>query len=146
VIGGGPLEGEVLRQAADPECPVKCVGFVNQGALPVYMQAIDVLVVPSKSDAHPLVVTEALALSKPVIISDKCGNWGYSDVVRPGINGYVFRWNDKTSLIHNILLLVDEERRRRMAEAGAEISRSQDVSEAARMVEMGIDRIVEEGF
>lgn len=58
--------------------PHKVVGRISRA---------DVLVLPSRWDGWGIVVNEAFMASVPVIVSDMCGA---SDVVKDGINGFVF--------------------------------------------------------
>ena len=63
------------------------------------MAAADLLVLPSRGDGWGMVVNEALAVGVPVIVSDACGA---SDLIRHGVNGYVFRSED-TRALHDCL-------------------------------------------
>jgi glycosyltransferase involved in cell wall biosynthesis len=59
------------------------------------MAAADLLVLPSRWDGWGMVVNEALAVGVPVIASNACGA---SDLIRHGINGYIFDSEDTQAL------------------------------------------------
>lgn len=62
---------------------------------PASYRAADVFVSPSLSDSAPNTVLEALASGLPVIVSDACGA---SNLIEPGVNGFVYPWNDARAL------------------------------------------------
>lgn len=64
-----------------------------QGDMTKFYQSIDCLVSPSREDTFGLVVLEAMANSRPVIISNRCGA---VDIINEGENGWVFEYNNKT--------------------------------------------------
>lgn len=55
--------------------------------VPLRLATAGLLVLPSRWDGWGLVVNEALAAGVPVVVSDRCGA---ADLVRNGVNGYVF--------------------------------------------------------
>lgn len=56
--------------------------------IPEFMALADVLVLPSYSEPWGLVVNEAMACRKAVIVSNKCGC--AKDLIKEGINGFTF--------------------------------------------------------
>lgn len=56
--------------------------------IPKYMALADVLVLPSYSEPWGLVVNEAMACGKAIVVSDKCGC--AIDLVKNGENGFTF--------------------------------------------------------
>ena len=97
VIGDGELLNPLQEQ-------LKVYGMTDrvnfEGVLPTdkvqerLMQA-DLVVTPSRGDGWGLVVNEAFSVGVPVIVSDRCGA---ADLVRDGINGYIFRSEDVEDL------------------------------------------------
>lgn len=69
VIGDGPLEGGLRRQAdrLGVAGRVDFLGHVDHDQLPAYYAAADALVLPSGSEGMPNVVLEAMACGTPVI-------------------------------------------------------------------------------
>jgi glycosyltransferase involved in cell wall biosynthesis len=87
--GAGPLLEELQGQASEsPNC--RLLGFINLDELPSLFVASDVLVHPSSADPHPLVCSEAAISGLPMILSDRIGAVGPTDVARPGENALVY--------------------------------------------------------
>jgi len=78
--------------------------------------ASDLFVMLSTFDTFGMVVLEAMAARLPVIVS---ANVGARDLVEEGVNGFVLRdGRDADAAAGKILLLLDENRRAAMGEAG----------------------------
>jgi glycosyltransferase involved in cell wall biosynthesis len=87
LVGNGPLEAEVRREAAgDPT--IFFAPFQNQAAMPRTWAAGNVVVVCSQSETWALVVNEAMCLGRAVIVSDHVGC--AEDLVEHGKNGLIF--------------------------------------------------------
>jgi glycosyltransferase involved in cell wall biosynthesis len=71
VLGDGELRAEVERRAAG--LPVRCLGFVNQGALPGWYACADLLALPSGREPWGLVVNEGMACGLVPVVSDAVG-------------------------------------------------------------------------
>ncbi|MFQ3598833.1 MAG: glycosyltransferase family 4 protein [Chloroherpetonaceae bacterium] len=134
LIGGGTLEPVIDKRLAELNGEVVKVGFVNQSQLPYYYAAMDVFVCPSKIDSHPLVVSEAMAAGTPVILSDRCGNWGYSDILQHRYNGLVYPCGNLEKLTDAILHLADSERRSIYSAHAKEVVATQDLERTAQVV------------
>lgn len=74
--------------------------FQNQTAMPIVYQACDLFCLPSTSETWGLAVNEAMVVGKAVLVSTKVGC--AVDLVKPGINGEVFRSNDLDDLIQKL--------------------------------------------
>jgi glycosyltransferase involved in cell wall biosynthesis len=74
-VGDGELAGELRAQLTLPGAPAATLtGFLNQAGIPAAFVAADCLVLPSDyGETWGLVVNEALAAGRPVIVSDHCG-------------------------------------------------------------------------
>lgn len=117
VIGAGP-EGDALRERAKAEkLPVAFTGFVNQSALPAHYAAIDCLVVPSNSESWGLVVNEAMAAGRPVIVSDRVGC--APDLIEESQTGFSYPVGDIAGLTDRMLTL-----RRTIRERAVELGAS----------------------
>lgn len=98
VVGNGELQDQVARIATAHPDRVKLVPFQNQSRMPVVYRAADLFVLPSAfGETWGLAVNEALACSRPVIVSDHVGC--APDVVKPGQNGWVFPADDWNAFI-----------------------------------------------
>jgi glycosyltransferase involved in cell wall biosynthesis len=89
------------------------VHFIGKTSkIPLLMRSVDFFVFPSRYEAHPLVLLEALASGLPVVVS---GNFGAADYIRGG--GIVFDDpNDVSALANAMKELVDStEKRSEMA-------------------------------
>jgi glycosyltransferase involved in cell wall biosynthesis len=127
MIGGGDLEAEINQRIATLNGEVLNLGFVNQAKIPLYYAAMDVFVVTSWIDPHPLVVSEAMVSGTPPILSDRCGNWGYSDTVRHRYNGLVYPCGNPDALAGAMLEMVDPETRKRYRKHSKEVFYGQDL-------------------
>ena len=103
IVGDGhlkiKLETKVLEQNLDIQRRVHFMDFQNQSKMPGIYKTCDVLVLPSQGPGETwgLVVNEAMASSKTVLVSDKCGC--YLDLVKDGAKGFTFVSDDKKELI-----------------------------------------------
>lgn len=127
MIGGGVLEPEINKRLAELSGVVLNVGFVNQSKLPLYYAAMDVLISTSRIDRHPLVISEAIATGCPVILSDRCGNWGYSDTVQHRYNGLVYPCGNHAALVKAILELTHADTRTQYGQHAKEVFAQQDL-------------------
>jgi glycosyltransferase involved in cell wall biosynthesis len=99
---------------------IKFLGFKNQTEIPAYYDLCDVFVMPSHEEPWGLVVNEAMNAGRPVIVSDRCGC--HPDLVRDGLNGYVYRTGDVSHLTEVLRrVLADPDRRRTMGEQSLRI-------------------------
>jgi len=86
-----------------------------------FLNALDVVVVPSLSEAFGLVAAEASALGKPVVATS---TGGLPEVVEHGVSGLLVPPRDPVALADAIVrLLGDPAMRERMGEAGQRIVR-----------------------
>ncbi|GAA6615450.1 glycosyltransferase family 4 protein [Scytonema sp. NUACC26] len=128
MIGGGVLEPEINQRLAAMNGEVLNLGFVNQSKLPLYYAAMDVFVSTSRSDPHPLVISEAMAAGCPAILSDRCGNWGYSDTVQHRYNGLVYSCGNVNALVEAILALTKTDTRNAYSQHAKEVFSKQDLN------------------
>jgi len=68
------------------------------------MASCDVMVVPSRHETFSMAALEAMALGKPVIMSDV---GGARELVKHGVNGYLYRNGDIKSLADLVVVLGD---------------------------------------
>ena len=67
----------------------------NKNNISDYMQIADVFVLPSRNEGMPNVILEAMSSGLPVISTDISGS---NDLVKEGINGYLFDYGDSKVL------------------------------------------------
>ena len=82
------------------------LGFKNQSELPRYYDLCDVFVLPSAKEPWGLVVNEAMNAAKPVVVSDRVGC--APDLVREGVNGFVFPVGDIAALAERLRWLTED--------------------------------------
>jgi glycosyltransferase involved in cell wall biosynthesis len=137
IVGDGVLRSRIEQRIRELriENQVVVTGFVNQAAMPLALEAGDILVTASDMDPHPLVVSEGLAVGLPVIASDHVGCLGPTDSARPGVNALVYRCGDPLDLAKAIRsLALDPALRQRMSRNSLELAPSQDAAVAAEAV------------
>lgn len=92
LAGTGHLDSE-LRRAVAGDGRFGFLGFQNQSTMPVVYRMGDVVILPSRMETWGLAVNEAMACSRPVIVSDMVGC--APDLVEDGRTGWVFRHGEE---------------------------------------------------
>lgn len=82
-IGDGELRHEILE-----DDHVKVTGWVTSDEVKKYLSQVDVYISTSLWEGLPLSVLEAMALGKPLLLSECIGN---VDTVKTGVNGFLYR-------------------------------------------------------
>lgn len=106
-VGEGPERGR-LEELADEigiSHRIRFMGFRNQSEMPEILRSMDVLVVPSYVDMRVLVVSEAMAVGTPAIVSSGTAVWGEGDQLVQGVTGWVYpskHPNDLSALLVEI--------------------------------------------
>jgi glycosyltransferase involved in cell wall biosynthesis len=125
LAGSGPDEASLRAMAHRLEPGgVVFAGFVPPHILAEYYCAADVYVHCSDNEPHSLAITEAIYCGLPVVLSDRCGSYGPTDDVQPGINGFVYRCGDVSDLSRCIVHALEEHVHARMGEASSRIGRA----------------------
>ncbi len=110
MVGDGMLEDEIKEkvslQPVTVSSRIHFLPFQNQLRMPAIYSLGDVLVLPSQGPGETwgLSVNEAMACSKAVLVSDKCGC--AADLVEEGINGYVFSSGNRDELVKKMELIL----------------------------------------
>ncbi|MDI3542913.1 MAG: hypothetical protein PWP57_516 [Candidatus Atribacteria bacterium] len=73
VVGDGELKKEIESECKRRNLRVKFVGQVSQDRVAYYMNAMDVMMLPSRNEGFPTVVNEAQACGVPVVGSSNGG-------------------------------------------------------------------------
>lgn len=95
-LGDGEMRQELETRAASIRQDVQFLGFRNQSELPAFFDLCDVFVLPSEFEPWGLIINEVMSVGRPVIVSDHVGCW--PDLVRNGVNGYVYPVGDVGAL------------------------------------------------
>jgi glycosyltransferase involved in cell wall biosynthesis len=108
LVGTGPDE-DTLRSKSRRSGGggVVFAGFVSPEVLAEYYCAADVYVHCSEKEPHSLAISEAIYCGLPVVLSDRCGSYGPTDDVRPGVNGFVYRCGDVAEMLRRVKYLIE---------------------------------------
>lgn len=107
LVGGGPDRERLEEQVRSLRGSVAVTPFKQGDALAEIYGAAAALILPSTSEPWGLVVNEAMACGLPVLVSERAGS--VSDLVFPGINGYVFNPESKEDMVEAMLRLSSEQ-------------------------------------
>lgn len=122
--GGEPACLKKLQEMADKmglKDKVLFLGPLPDEELGQAYAACDIFLFPA-FQSWSLVATEAMARRKPVIVSDRCG---VSEIITPGVNGFVMRHGDYAGLAEQVrLLAADPGLRRTVGENAYEFLKS----------------------
>jgi glycosyltransferase involved in cell wall biosynthesis len=137
VVGDGPMRDvyEGLAREYGLGSSVTFAGYADDSTLPLYYAACDLLVLPSKdsSEGFGLVLLEAMASGKAVI-GTKVG--GITEVIKDSENGVIVNPHDFDALVIAIVLLLEDDNvRRRMGANGRRFAELNDWSHVAAEVE-----------
>ena len=133
--GNGGEMARLQKIVKDENLPVIFSGFVNVDLLPEYYAAADMIVHPSSRDPHPLVMSEGACVGLPLVISDRVGAAGPTDIARIGENAEVFPLGDVEALANRVSELAsDPARRARMAARSREIFDDLDMARSVQGV------------
>jgi glycosyltransferase involved in cell wall biosynthesis len=135
IVGNGPLRPELERQARAIGLDERVRFFSYRGPSARYLQSLDVFVLPSRHEAFPIALVEAMACGVPQITT---GVGGTAEAVQDGETGLFCRPNDPAHLADRVVrILGDPDLRARMSETSRE--RHRRLFSVERMV----DQIVE---
>jgi glycosyltransferase involved in cell wall biosynthesis len=115
IVGNGPLEDKLKKKYKSVK-NLHFIDFQNQSQMPAVYRLGDTLVLPSKGPVETwgLSVNEAMASSRSIIVSDRCGCG--IDLVKDNFNGFIFRRTNLKNLISKMMLIINN--RRRLHEMG----------------------------
>jgi glycosyltransferase involved in cell wall biosynthesis len=114
IVGDGPLSTEVqLAASGDPR--ITLFGYLDAVALARLYRRTDAVVLPSRYDTWGLVVNEAMAHGKPVVVTDQVG--AGDDLVEDGTTGLVVPADDASALAQALREVASWDRERREAVA-----------------------------
>lgn len=133
LIGGGPLADDLQRQAsrAGLDGVVRFTGY--QEGISGYLQASDLFVLPSRFEAMPIVILEALAAGLPCVVTDVGDN---ARLVEDGQQGLVVPSNDVTALTTALRRLLESEQlRQEMGAKAVQKAQSFDERRMTKRVE-----------
>lgn len=94
-------------------------GFISD--TPEYLHSLDIFLLCSSSEGHPLALTQAMAVGLP-IVTTACG---VEKVINPGVSALVADNDNIDSVAHNLITFIkDEKLRASFGQAAAEEARA----------------------
>lgn len=114
MVGDGPLRSACQQFVHARNVPVSFTGFLNQSQIVQAYACGDVLVLPSVGETWGMVVNEAMACSRPAVVSDRVGCG--PDLITPEQTGLIFPHGDVAALSSSMVNL--SRRRRKISEMG----------------------------
>ncbi|MBN1563473.1 MAG: glycosyltransferase family 1 protein [Anaerolineae bacterium] len=107
IVGDGPERGELMQHFKGTN--TKFMGYLRDAELYSAFASADMFVFPSAMETFGLVLIEAMASGLPVVTS-RVG--GVDDMVRPGVNGYVFNVGDVRGMINGVRAILTDPSKR----------------------------------
>lgn len=107
IVGNGKLEA-AIKKAAAADNRIRFLDFQNQQNMPVIYRIGDIFLLPSKGPGETwgLAVNEAMACSRPAMVSEKVGC--AADLIREKQNGISFPLSDQEKCISFIQDILDD--------------------------------------
>ena len=112
IAGDGPERENLEKIATENKLRIRFLGEVQN--LSLCYELCDIIVIPSRKDAAPLIALEAASFTKPIIASSV---GGLKEIVTNRINGLTFEFEQSQQLYEAIVeYLLNEELRNQCAE------------------------------
>jgi glycosyltransferase involved in cell wall biosynthesis len=122
IAGHGKVENSLRQMAKDIGLhdKLKFTGFIPAEDLPGLLNSVDVFIMPSEAELLSISTLEAMACGRPVLLANALA---LPELVKVGVNGYLFSPGDVQDLMHQMVLLADHpERWEEMGNASHEIA------------------------
>ncbi len=130
LIGGGPMEKEILHALEERNIQYDFPGFIQADQLPYYYSNARILLFPTENDAWGLVGNEALASGTPVLVTPYAGL--ANDLVIDGHNGFIHDFDAPTWAQKALKLLTNRKEWNNFSVNGLESVRPYNYYNAAR--------------
>jgi glycosyltransferase involved in cell wall biosynthesis len=105
VIGSGPKLDEWKNMVSDLGLGsnIEFTGYISQEEKMHLLSKCSALVLPSTVEGQPIAALEALAMSKPLLLSDIEPSY---EIVTEGVDGFILPTNDATKWAERITFLL----------------------------------------
>jgi glycosyltransferase involved in cell wall biosynthesis len=103
VVGDGPLRRNLEKQSQELGLAAKTVFFGQQENVGAYLSAFDIAVLTSEAEGCSNSLLEAMALGKPVVVTDVGGN---QELVQHGETGLLVPFGNAEATAEAILSLI----------------------------------------
>jgi len=118
IVGGGDLQARLEEQATELGVQTNVVFAGWRSDALKLMQVFDIFILPSLWEAFSVVVLEAMASSRPMILTDVAD---HARIIRHGESGYIVPSEDSSAIAECILhMLASPEQARAMAQKAYE--------------------------
>lgn len=119
IVGDGELRGQLERRVQKKGLERKIIFTGFRSDIPELLQIMDIYVLPSLWEGHPLVLLEVMAAGKPIIATDIPGN---HETVQNGESGFLVPVKNPQAIADKLQVLIkDQSIRRRMGDRGKKI-------------------------
>lgn len=110
--GGGQLLEKMINLSKDLGISNRVIfkGTITHKKVIELMMQCDIFALPSWDEAFGVVYLEAMSLKKPIIATEE---EGIADVVTDGLNGFLVKPKDVSSIITKLIPLIEDEELRR---------------------------------
>lgn len=135
LVGQGHLRSKLEKLVKDlnVEKHITFLGLVSEEDKILALNASDIFILPSVAELEGMAVLEAMSCGKPIIISDS--KMSASRFFVDG-NGFLFETRNHKDLAEKALLIIkDEEGRKKMGKASLEKSKNYDINKSAEKLE-----------
>lgn len=135
IVGGGHLRPklEKLALGLKIEKHVTFLGIVSETDKIHAYNASDIFILPSLAELEGMVVLEAMACGKPIVISD--AEMSASRYFVDG-NGFLFKAEDHVNLAEQVLkIILDEDLRKKFGSASFEKVKQYDIHKSVELLE-----------
>jgi glycosyltransferase involved in cell wall biosynthesis len=116
IAGDGPLRQELARQAGYLGLTDKVIFTGFRDDIQTILASLDLFVMSSHHEGIPVVLLEAMALSKPVVVT---AVGGMVEVVEDNVSGLLVKAGDPQELAHTCIRLLENPEVRKTLGAGA---------------------------
>jgi glycosyltransferase involved in cell wall biosynthesis len=133
LVGTGPDVDSLKETAAESGFGdrVKFLGKVDYEDVPAYYRLADAFVTASETEVHPLSLIEAMAAGLPAL---GVASPGVADTLVDGVNGLLSKPDVASFTAKLMLLVMQTDQRRQMAERAAADARQYDIHRTAAIV------------
>lgn len=107
IVGDGDRRTSMEAYCNENQLPVYFAGGKSWNQVPPYLGISQALLLPSESEPWGLVVNEAMACGKAVVVSDKCGC--ASELVIEGQTGFTFESGNANDLLQKMIKMASDE-------------------------------------
>ena len=136
-VGNGDWEDEMKKQSAEMS-NIHYLAFQNQSRMPVIYYMSDILALPSQGPGETwgLVVNEAMACGRAILVSTKAGC--FSNLVKNGKNGYIFESGNVNECVESIKKMNNKKTCEEMGKQSQKMIQTWSFAEIVKSLEANI--------